>query len=474
MTPSRERLILGIISFILFLLITYVSFALSSGRPQDQLHIDLIATAIISFNAALAFGWLAFGEWGGVPMTAAAVILALWVVLRAGFYTQALLTLSFLVTAFIGHGYIRIKERIEQVYMLKIEKTEEETNLFANSISEKDKVIGSLEEKLSRYSALKEVTEALSTVLSLDAINELIVEKTGSTIGKDARVLLFLVDMKKQELMLSASKEVHRTRAKKGDVFDQWVLRHRKSLIIEDIEKDFRFSTGDVEEARQSFRSLITTPLVSEDKVIGVLRMDSKEESLFTQDDLRLLNIISDLGAVAIQNALLFSRTQELAIRDGLTELIVRRYFTERFREEIKRAARGKNELAVLMLDIDNFKEYNDKYGHMAGDLVLKHLARVLTAMTREGDIVARYGGEEIVMLLLDTDREKALKAAEAIRKRVEAEPLVLRRQKTFVTASVGLSVFPRDGMSEEELLRAADERLYKAKEKGRNRVCAG
>ena len=186
------------------------------------------------------------------------------------------------------------------------------------------------------------------------------------------------------------------------------------------------------------------------------------------------MDIIGHLGAVAIQNALLYSRTQELAIKDGLTGLVVRRYFLERFLQEIKRAARNNRTLSLLIFDIDYFKAYNDRYGHTAGDLVLKHLARTITSMMREGDIVGRYGGEEIVALLYGRDKTEAESEAEEIRKVIRNKPLTLRRHAANITVSIGLSSYPEDAVLEEELIKVADERLYKAKARGRDRVCSG
>jgi len=197
------------------------------------------------------------------------------------------------------------------------------------------------------------------------------------------------------------------------------------------------------------------------------------KESLYTHDDLRILDIIADLGAVAVENTLLYARTQELAIKDGLTGLAVRRYFMERFHEELNRAARKKGEISLLILDIDHFKEYNDQFGHTAGDLVLKHLARSISSMVGPDDIIGRYGGEEIGILLFGADHARAKSEAEAIRKRIEDQPLMLRRHKANITISVGLSTYPQDSMLSEQLIKIADERLYKAKTSGRNMVCA-
>ena len=145
----------------------------------------------------------------------------------------------------------------------------------------------------------------------------------------------------------------------------------------------------------------------------------------------------------------------------------------KRFQEEVRRSERKSAELSLLMLDIDKFKWYNDKYGHATGDIVLKTIASTISGMLHVGDMAARYGGEEIAILLAGADQKKAARLAESIRKKVEALLIIVRREKHNVTVSIGVSTYPKDGIHEEELVKAADERLYKAKSEGRNKTCA-
>jgi diguanylate cyclase (GGDEF)-like protein len=161
----------------------------------------------------------------------------------------------------------------------------------------------------------------------------------------------------------------------------------------------------------------------------------------------------------------------ELAIRDGLTGLYLNRYFQERLNEEIQRAMYGKTEFSLLLLDIDFFKRFNDEYGHAAGDIVLKSTASLIQHALEPGDMVARYGGEEFVALLPGKTGKQALAVAEKIRKQIEKHKITLRRGETHLTASLGISAFPDKGRTKEELLWAADQCLYKAKNSGRNRV---
>ncbi len=153
-----------------------------------------------------------------------------------------------------------------------------------------------------------------------------------------------------------------------------------------------------------------------------------------------------------------------------MTGLYLRRFFLERLREEISRSLRSDLECSFLMIDIDNFKNYNDNYGHVAGDIVLKVLSRALEGFSDRG-IICRYGGEEFSMFLPETSKRKARMVAEDIRKTIKEEVIDLRRTKTNVTVSIGVASFPQDAKVMDELILKADERLYKAKREGKDRV---
>jgi diguanylate cyclase (GGDEF)-like protein len=421
----------------------------------------------------IVLSWIGYGIFAGITVTILSVLVAVIGALRAGCYNAVFFSLSFVISALIGYRHWKIDKDMEYSTSLASEKIEEDINLLSDELQTKRTDTKHLQEKLLRYSALKDVAEALTTTLTMEDIAKLLIEKAASAVRKQGRLMLFLVDVQKQELMLSASKGPLKVKEKKGDIFDMWVLKHGIPLIVENVTQDFRFPTIDIEEAKNNFKSLIAVPLLSGNKVIGILRIDSASEGLYTQDDLRLLDIIGGLASVAINNAFLYSWVQDLAIRDSLTGLFVRRYFLKRLHEEMQRSIKNASGLSLLMLDIDRFKWYNDKYGHAIGDIVLKHITNSITGALDEGDIVSRYGGEEIAILLAGTDKDKARKKAEFIRKRVEENPLVVRRETHNVTVSIGVSSYPEDCVSEEDLVKKSDDRLYKAKAGGRNRVCA-
>jgi two-component system cell cycle response regulator len=164
---------------------------------------------------------------------------------------------------------------------------------------------------------------------------------------------------------------------------------------------------------------------------------------------------------------------QELALIDGLTHIYNRRYFDELLRREVDRAMRYPQKFSLLMIDIDDFKKYNDTYGHLAGDRVLKGIASILFHRTRSTDFVARFGGEEFVLIAPHTDKKGASVLAARIADLVAKENFVLTDSTvTNVTVSIGVATFGDDATTKEELIQSADKALYQAKRLGKNRVC--
>ncbi len=475
MKPSTDKVLLHSAAAGAFVVSTII-LALFSKRVviNPSLYINIINIAVVLYNAAILISFLTFDLPGGAVSLVLATSVVSFLDLKLGYSTPFLYIGSFIATGGIGYAFLKKLKDEERRHNLRIEKLEEGINLLNNGIEIRQADIKSLRGKIERYSALKEVAEALGTTIALDEIAALVVDSAIKVVGKADRALLFLTDAGEDGLALHTSRSganALKAYDKKGDAFDKWVFRQKKPLLIEDTDRDFRFSQADISEAKKYFRSLISVPLIIEGDATGVLRLDCLKESSYNQDDLRLLDVIADLASVALENNRLYKKTEELAIKDGLTDLVVHRYFKERLFEETKRAMRSKAQFSLLMLDIDYFKKYNDRYGHIVGDIVLRYLAGILKDSTREGDIVARYGGEEFALLLLGKDKRSAINEAEAIRRRIESEPLVLRREKANLTVSIGVANFPSDAFIAEDLLKKADDRLYKAKKEGRNRV---
>jgi len=181
------------------------------------------------------------------------------------------------------------------------------------------------------------------------------------------------------------------------------------------------------------------------------------------------------IGNVAVQaeNAYLHQMLKSMAIRDGLTNLYNHRHFQNALAQELERASRYGKELAVVLFDIDHFKNYNDTQGHPQGDYLLKEIAMIINKNKRGVDLAARYGGEEFVLILVETGRKGGQMLAERLRKAIEDYPFRNREQQPLgkISVSIGYACYPEDGNTREDLIKLADENLYKAKEGGRNRV---
>lgn len=362
---------------------------------------------------------------------------------------------------------------------LQLEDVNERTNLIEVEIEHESKTIEAFTEKIVAYSQLKDLIEELSQCLYLeDTINALSNEVTKLFGGKEATVILYLFHSKTGNLGVSSSHKGEmkiNVKTKNGDGFDQWVVKNMKPLLIEDTKADFRFDleTMDIGGERE-IRSLVGVPLIVENKALGILRVDNPEPLKFSTEDLRFLRTIGDLGAIAIESAQLYEHVEQLAIRDSLTGLYLRHYFMDRIPEEISRLLHRKTELSFLMIDLDYFKKYNDTFGHIAGDIVLRKMGKILSKFFNEpGNLVCRYGGEEFSVLLPDCSKEKAIKLSEEVCALIASQKIVLRRQTTSVTVSIGVASAPGDATDDKDLIHKADMALYKAKHEGRNRVVA-
>ena len=220
-------------------------------------------------------------------------------------------------------------------------------------------------------------------------------------------------------------------------------------------------------------RSYLGVPMFLRDKVIGVISMQSTLPNAYSPDQVRLLETITSHAVIAIENARLYKQAQTAATTDDLTGLLTRRELFRRADQELSRANRYRHHLAMAMIDFDHFKGVNDTYGHLAGDQVLRSMARICQENMRLVDVVGRYGGEEILVLMPETTAEQALQAIERLRAQIEKTEVIIDDASISVTISAGVAGLRRDGgMSLEGLITQADVALFMAKSAGRNQVC--
>jgi diguanylate cyclase (GGDEF)-like protein/PAS domain S-box-containing protein len=228
--------------------------------------------------------------------------------------------------------------------------------------------------------------------------------------------------------------------------------------------------------APEGVMSYVCMPLQGQGQALGLFHIAVEVDPKARRPDRvveRRLRAIADRVGPALANLKLHDALREMALRDGVTGLYNRRYLEDAMNRELHRAARHRTPVSVLMIDIDHFKRFNDKFGHDAGDLVLSAVARTITENTRGSDIACRYGGEELAIVLADADLQNAHERAEHIRRAIR-DITLNRRGQTLPSpsASIGIAAYPEDGTSPADLLKAADQALYRAKREGRDRVC--
>jgi diguanylate cyclase (GGDEF)-like protein len=216
----------------------------------------------------------------------------------------------------------------------------------------------------------------------------------------------------------------------------------------------------------------VVAPMIFDDEVMGVIAVEGVKRASDAKDVLRL---IAQLGAVSMHTQARYTEMTATASVDGLTGIFNKRYLTHRLADEIRRAVDEASPLSVFLFDLDNFKHYNDRNGHVAGDRVLQRLARLIRENVRTDSTLGRYGGEEFLLIFPGTRRAQALAAAENVRSAVAAHefPFGFGQPLGVVSISGGVAECPADGADAATLVRAADEALYRAKDAGRNRVLA-
>ena len=252
---------------------------------------------------------------------------------------------------------------------------------------------------------------------------------------------------------------------------DCWALRLGRPHFVT------RQGTVRCQHAQEEDRSYACMPVLGQGQVLGLLHLAIEvggRNARPADDTERRLRALTDSIGPALANLKLRDALRELALRDALTGLYNRRYLEDAMLRELHRAERSKKPVSIIMIDIDHFKQFNDKYGHDAGDFVLSAVARAIVKNVRPSDIACRYGGEELAVVLPEASLESACQRAEKLRLAVlETNLTHLGQNLPAPSASFGVAVYPAHGRNLVDVLKAADSALYRAKHAGRNQVCA-
>ena len=215
-------------------------------------------------------------------------------------------------------------------------------------------------------------------------------------------------------------------------------------------------------------RAVLCLPITYGETLLGVLNVESRDENAFEPQDVLILNTLADLLATALHNSFVFQKLQQQSITDGLTGIKTRRFFWEALSSEWKRASRSGRPFSVVLIDLDKFKEVNDGLGHLEGDLVLARVGRLLEQKCRQSNVVARYGGDEFIILMPETSIDQAQVLAERLRLWLATDPMLEEHQ---ITGSFGVASFPVHAFTAEDIIRVADAGMYISKRAGGNQV---
>lgn len=326
----------------------------------------------------------------------------------------------------------------------------------------------SLKQHADELNALRRISINLTSRLELKEVLEAVVSEALRLIKNADDVNIFLYNEGKITFgasLDSSGRKNHEYAKPRPNGLTATVARQKKMIMVEDFTTHPLF----INSSRNWRGSIIGIPLIVGSRVEGVMNLARTTEGGFSKEEIRLLSMLADQAAVAIFNAGMHEHANQEARLDSLTGLPNRRALDERLEVEVKRASRSKTSLAVIMMDLDGFKAINDTYGHAVGDHVLRQAFEPLTETLRGTDFLARYGGDELTLVLPETDLVSARLVAEKIQEKLRSIKIETPDEKSpQLDFSGGIAIYPQHGLLASDLLRAADEALYRAKRRQR------
>ena len=321
------------------------------------------------------------------------------------------------------------------------------------------------------------IGKALTSHLTLEDVYKVVMEKVGKLLRPKAWSLL-IVDEETRELCFEivvspVADSLTGSRLQPGEGVAGWVAEHGVPMLVPDVGKEPRFSSGVDKKIGFVTRSIVCVPLISNNRIIGVIQLlNGVGQGEFTEQDQRILSTIADFTAIAIENSRLHQRVRDLTISDDLTGLHNSRHFQTLCDYEMERASRYGNELSMVFLDLDHFKQVNDTYGHLTGSRLLKEVGHLFQKIVRKVDHAARYGGDEFVILLPSTGKPGALTMANNLLEQLRATEFISDcGQSLRVTASIGVATYPTNACCLQELIKLSDGAMYEVKRSSRNAV---
>lgn len=437
-----------------------------------------IDPALVQFSCLIYIPWilfvtLVFGFVGTYISLGLSLLLSPIIYFRSHLPYPFLHALGYMALSGAIYFFINQNRKVYVQEGIRLNHLESEENNLSNAHSKLLNKTHAYQAKIIRYSKLRELGEKLVLTLSLSETAGKVLELMAGLIGKADKAYVFLLDDHFKAFILTDSLDItpqgKRVSLSSQDPFNHWLLKNHQNLLIEDIKTDIRFQRI----AHQSnVCSLIETPLITENKLIGAIRMESYCSGTFALEDLRLLDALTSVTSTSLKNARLYSEALALSLRDGLTNLFVPTYFHGELQKAFIQAKENHQSLYVMMADIDNFKEVNDRFGHSVGDATLKNVSEIFTKIVDSKFIPTRYGGEEFSAFFPELTLKEVSKIVEDFRKQVEENILPVRRENVSITLSIGISNIHIEDQGKDDLIHRSDLALYQAKHDGKNRIC--
>jgi len=363
----------------------------------------------------------------------------------------------------------QLGRKYAQLEQAKIEKQEQfdklkEVNLQLEDTNKR------LTSSLAEFFTLQQISQAISSIFDMNEllqyVNDIIIGVMGVSTSNIALYSGGGDRLKVQVSNIHNKRELAILTDNINSPALRDVINEGRTIINNAVDPDkYDFTRG------RNVKSLLCVPLMVKGKTHGFVLIEHSIPDAFDDDNVRLLEIITQQISIAIDNAWLYEQLQEYANTDGLTQVYNRIFFQKRLQEELEHAEQQGYEVSVILYDIDDFKLFNDSYGHLFGDVVLKSIAKAVKESVRKDDVVARFGGEEFIVLLSHTGTERAFEKAEELRKQIASLTIEDNNVIASVTVSMGISTFPTLANTEASLISGADNALYEAKRSGKNCV---
>jgi len=397
----------------------------------------------------------------------------------------------------------RRNEKLRSIsFQLQLGKSQKETKTYRYLVQELEKKTKELRYSYKQMGVVGEIGQSITATLDLEQIFDLLYESLNQLMeamvlgiglvddkGEKIRYELFIENGEKQPSFEVPIDSKHSWAA--------WCLNNNKDVLINDVETEYdSYLEGTSHTVGDPMQSVLFCPLMIEDRSIGVVTVQSLQKDVYTEHQLETLKTLSSYLAIAINNArkskalkkeieirekteqalkVLNNKLQKISELDGLTNIPNRRCFDKNFEYVWNNSLREQEDVSLLLLDVDYFKEYNDHYGHLEGDRVLQQIAKAIeNSLKRSTDLVARYGGDEFVVLLPNTDKAGALTVAKKIKEKVLSLKILHNHSDIsgVITLSIGVSTLqPKAEMDKKLLIDLGDKGLYESKDQGRNQI---